>query len=217
MKRMIVFSLFIILLINFPLTTTTAQIPPAEAVMDTQVCDIAPETEYDDITWMSVGKTNESVLFRTYIKFDLSDYVGISSATFNIYCRNVMDGGNFDVNIHIVNTSWVDSTTNWNNQPDYETSVNATLSVGTLPDFLFTDLTNLAKAWETGEVTNFGIVLEADNVLPGNWSEFTSTDATGNRPTLDITAASYSEGSWDVLFAFCIITTVILVFLRKKF
>jgi len=132
---------------------------------------------YDDIT--------PTVLIYTYLRFDISTYEHVESATLRMYCEVSDDPSTDEYTLkEVTNVAWDEDTVNHNNKP----------AVG---DTLYEAVTG-ATGWKEWDVTDYVeesvlsewdfISFELDPDTPpfsyGAWFNFTSKEGASNEPEL---------------------------------
>ncbi len=216
LKKSIIIIITLICLFNISVISTNAN-PAATAnfiaAMDTEFCSEWPDYNYGAETSFDVGfRVSGSWIMHGLFYFDLSSCQGITQATLYIY-TNQLFSSSFTANIHIVEEAWVESS-NWNSYIAYNSAVNATMTLNS--GYQSVDLTALAQDWESGAVTNYGILLEDDD--GSNFAIVATSEASSNQPYLAITATSVTpEGNPIILFtsaALCIMCCI--VYYKKR-
>ncbi len=136
----------------------------------------------------NIGVTAVSGFQRTFLKFDLSSYASIESATLNLYAYTVT--GAYDVlpviSAYSTSNSWSETSVTWNNQPAYSGSpVNTTL--GRNAGWYTWDVTSLA---DTAAGDMFSLVMLGPYTVRGFYSDESTFAA--YRPYLDVTGTAAS-------------------------
>ncbi len=208
--------LIITLLVAGISTQSAAATPNAtttiDAIEDAMLYQTNPNTNYGEVPFLYVGLTGASI-YRSLILFDVSAYEGISVATLEFSVSGIQGAG-CGINIHIVTNSWVESTATWNFPPTYDTAVNATIASASIITGYgnSVDITKLAQDWESGKVTNYGIILEDDDG-PDN-IDIESSEAS-NPPLLHLTYTTMSE-QINLLYIPLIALIPFVVFMKKR-
>jgi len=139
----------------------TIQPGPAEG-KDAEVNSIAPSDNNGDYDYLHIGK-HDGYTRRSFLQFDLSilpEDVIIVDAYLKLFHTNTED---FSISLHQVTEVWEESTITWNNQPDFLSTPENTI---TIPTDMFTwlslDITSLLQGWVDGSIDNYGVVLKKD-------------------------------------------------------
>jgi hypothetical protein len=109
---------------------------------------------------------------NTYIQFNLATLppgANVSKATLRLFVSGVTTSGSFDV--YPVDSSWTESTLNYNNEPPLGASVTSppiAVTTSSVNQFVLIDITSLVQEWVAGTVSNNGIAL----VLQGTTGSF---------------------------------------------
>jgi hypothetical protein len=106
--------------------------------------------------------------------YDISQCNSVASATLYIYVDAVYDSA-ITLNLHIVTSTWSEST-NWNNGPSFDSTVNTTISSNI--GWNSVDITKIAQDWENGDLANHGIKLRNDG--GGHWVSISSRETSSD-------------------------------------
>ena len=135
----------------------------------------------------SIGTTATSGYVRTFLKFDLTTYPSIESATLWLYNFYGATGTAVTVGAYSASNTWSETTVTWNNQPSYSGSpVNTAL--GTRSGWFSWDVTSLAQAAAGNQFSLAMIMASGGYGLQNFYSDEYTTTAL--RPYLDVTASA---------------------------
>ncbi len=183
MKKVIVVCIMICLALCGQ--ASAASLSPTD---DAYVLSKYPTTVTGNSETFSIGATAASGYIRTFLKFDLTGYTNIESATLWLYNFYGATGTPVTVSVYSASNAWSETTLTYNNQPAYSGApVNATL--GITGGWFSWDVGSLAQA-AAGNQLSLAMIMQ----LGGYGSQnFYSDEYTGNialRPYLDVTAAA---------------------------
>lgn len=162
-------------------------------VQDAYVLKSNPTTNYGSTgsLLLSSNLWTYNNIARSLVKFDLSSIpqgTTVVSAVFHIYMYN-QAGTDFDVDIHNVLMPWPEMDVNWDNQPDHDTNIMATLPYQGY-DWWHFNITDLVQLWinepdiNQGFKMKFRIEQYPDSL--GRTAYFYSRDTSFNQPHLDL-------------------------------
>lgn len=161
------------------------------ALEDTWVDQGAPSTNHANDTFLAAGRDNAgsgSWVYRAYLKFDLSALpANASMAKVRMYREFGHSAPTFQM--RRVLGAWSASSLAWNNQPAIGTVPESAVNVNQYPQFYEFDITALYNAWKSGALANNGVVLTGDEIATDTSSNWSSTNAGSNRPTLIVAGA----------------------------
>ena len=147
---------------------TIVQIPVEQ---DTYISSNKPNRNYGSSPEMRLGYnsggSNDGAL-RPFLQFDVARYVPsqavINSATLQIYLHGASPGGDSPMNFdsrHLV-SPWDQNLVTWNShQPDWG-GIAGTGQVTSQLGWRYSDVTDLAKEWQSGSHANFGLITIGD-------------------------------------------------------
>jgi len=145
--------------------TITIQPGPQQG-KDASVNTVAPSDNYGNYNYLSIGNYAGQIS-RSFLQFDLSSLpvdVVIVDAYLKLFPTNP---GDCSISLYQVTEGWEENTITWNNQPEFLTTPEDTL---TIPVIVFTwiswDITSLLQEWVDGSIDNYGIILKKDIELP---------------------------------------------------
>lgn len=162
-------------------------------VQDAYVLKSSPTTNYGSTgsLLLSSNLFTYNNIARSLVKFDLSSIpqgTTVVSAVFHIFMYN-QAGTDFDVDIHNVLMPWPEMDVNWDNQPDHDTNIIATLPYQGYDWWHFT-VTDLAQLWVNEPGLNHGLkmkfLIEQYPDSLGRTAYFYSRDTSLNQPHLDL-------------------------------
>jgi len=167
---------------------------PAEG-KDTMVLTEAPDINYGNYQYFSIGNLSVSILGRVYIQFDLSTLPSnaiIVSANMKLYQYDTTGTESFSIGVHQVTAGWLEDTITWNNQPSYlaipESIVDITVGDTT---WLSWDIGTLLQKWVDGTDANYGVILkDTDEPIGSTYIRCYTSDYTTDStlaPKLEIT------------------------------
>ncbi len=178
---------------------------------DTQIYSDCTNCPYGTETYAYAGETSGGS-YQSLFHFDISSCTGISAATLYIYIWTSA-GGPFDLNIHVVTSSWTEST-RWDNRPSSLSAVNTSFAMAS--NWRSVDITAIAQDWETGKLVNHGIIIR-NTALSNQYAGVWTREEGFFIPYLAITATSVPEGNPIILLtpvALCIICCIF--YYRKR-
>ena len=150
---------------TFPVTVdptlTTEQ--DYHKIYDTYVSSASPSTVHTNESILKIGMNSTSAVYRTFLKFDLPEEIGVSdrvvAAYLNLYpystetIYTTMAAKAPVIEAHALSADWDNSTLTWNNKPGYDTTVldyDIIQAKGTESAFrgYSWDITDLVDTWE---------------------------------------------------------------------
>ena len=147
------------------------------ATADAYISQSNPNSNYGAEDSLYIGCNGENVYFVTYLKFDLTDYMGyiIDDATLNVYCSHInYVGPDYPTILYgVVENDWDEMTITWNNTPG---SINETVEEYAQPSsqgWWYLDVTTIVQYWLDDVYDNTGFEVF-------NWIESTSSEAIFN-------------------------------------
>lgn len=147
--------------------------------------------------YLRTGKDSDYYVRRTYIKFrdsDISNAVGNNRIVgANVSLMRYSSKGSINIRAYRAASSWNSSSLTWNNRPGYINSSYKSGSKWGTTDWYRINLTDWAKGWANGSITNNGLVIRDTNEGSTSvWATFRSSDnwATDRRPKLEIITIS---------------------------
>lgn len=167
--------------------TTNIQ-PDASAGKDAYTDSGNPTTNYGTATMLKTGY-NGSYVFKSFVQFDLSSITTeILEANLYLYFYDSNNAVAGTVNLHQVTATWDEATITHNNKPAYgSTIVSASIPAHDY-DWYSWDISDLTENWRDGDVSNYGVAFESDDISD-TYYYFYSSDYTGDttkRPYLEI-------------------------------
>lgn len=147
---------------------------------DTWVSSGLPDENRDSSVLLGVGYGSISKITRTYIKFELPTLTTadlITDAKLYLFLYSAQPNTR-QINVHRVSENWNSATTTWNNDPDYNSTVEdyAMINGSAYQDFSW-NVTGMVKDWyNTGN--NYGLMLKNQDESAG-YNEFFSSDTSG--------------------------------------
>lgn len=177
-------------------SSTTLQ--PGPEGKDSFVFAMNGNQNYGSQTNLSAGGgTSSPPASRTYLQFDLSSIppnTTLESANISLYYYGWYGPSDLsaDLPIQKVTSAWDESTITYNNQPSFDASPVANLSVGNSGNYGWqtVNLTTLVQSWLNGSVSNNGLMINYANPPVNNAKDFYSSDYIADpslRPKLVLT------------------------------
>jgi hypothetical protein len=143
---------------------------------------------------------NSADVFRSLMQFNLSEISenGLSVSKLYLYHYDGHSSGNAIINVHRLNHSWTESSSDWNTSDgtnnwttaggDYNSTIeNTSLVIAGSYGWYSWDITDLTRCWKNGTYENYGLILLGNAV--SSWHLFYSSDYLGDtsmRPKLVI-------------------------------
>jgi len=136
---------------------------------DIYINSAQPDTNFNSLPVLNVGKNADDTMERILIKFDLSFIPkgsNIISSNLNIDLDYDASETGYETTItpYAISDSWDVSTINWNNQPainDVITGTSANVSTSGVYSWTVTELVN---KWVNGGLANNGILLKTEEI-----------------------------------------------------
>jgi hypothetical protein len=173
-----------------PEVTLTIQPDPA-AGKDATVYNGEPGTNLGSYYQLIAG-SRAMGLYRAYLQFNLDslpENAVIISARLGLYYFDSAISVQTPIGAYLVQGTWNENTITWDNQPTAATTPEYSLTVApSTYGWLYWYITDLAKGWWDGSITNYGVMLRDDENW-WDWKYFISSDygTATYRPTLEIT------------------------------
>jgi hypothetical protein len=165
-------------------TMATAILYPSD---DAPVREGAPNSTAPDQLYLGVGYDNGYLYgstgrIRSYLRFNLSSLSDstIVSAKLHIYHAGGQDysAQARTTTFYRVTGNWNESGITWNSRPGYAEAVGNVNTVYYFQDWLEVDLTNLVRAWVSGDQANYGLVAIGPESSIGVLRAFASSEST---------------------------------------
>jgi hypothetical protein len=186
--------------LNWSLTYASEQTltiqPDATAGKDALVSDDDPSTNYGTYNGLHAGSADWGgiAFYRSYLQFSLDSLpedAVIVSAKVGLWFWGTLDSVVAPIGIYNVTGSWSETGITWNNQPASTTTPEYTSSLPAMgtANFVYWYISNLAKGWWDGSLTNYGVMLkDTDESTVETWKYFLSSDYANasQHPTLTI-------------------------------
>jgi hypothetical protein len=161
---------------------------------DTYIDETGSGNNYGTSTEMRVDVRNNGRNQRGMIEWNISAIptgMSITSAVMSLYL-NASTGNAIDITAARLTSAWNETNVTWATKPGYDTTVYATVSVGTVGLFYDWNITTLVKQWYNGTYPNYGMYMKAPTEnLTGNSQakRFATSDytAAAYRPRINIT------------------------------
>jgi len=145
-------------------------------------------TNYGDLGTMSTS-SNALVTNRSYLKFDLTQYSNIESATLYLYNTNL--SGSVNVSTYLAANNWDEDTVTWNNKPSLSgTPVVTTVGSHNWYSWNVTSWADLA----VGNDFSLGLTSSGSRIF------LTSESLLANKPYLCVTGTMVPEPVSTILF-----------------
>jgi len=175
------------------LKTITIQ-PANGAGKSVMAASWSPTTNWGNDVNVSIGwRPVNGWVGRGYFEFDLSTIPAgaiITSAVLSVYTNTTPEDltATTQWNLHKVTSSWSESTLTWNNPPTNDSSIITNLNVvGKQFQYYAFTITALVQSWLNGSVSNYGVLIKANNEAAGCMNYVTSDDNASNTPKLVVT------------------------------
>ncbi len=148
-------------------TWTSAPNVPAstqavDVLADASVDDWQPSTNHGADSVLRAGAAVSGDGFsRTYFKFDLSPWAGMSPTSATLRCYQTESVG-FSCqfkDVFAVNAPWIESGITWNSQPPIDLTNVVYTCPSPSPGWLEFDVSKLVRAWTRGTRPNHGLLL----------------------------------------------------------
>jgi len=155
-------------------------------VDDTYVDAYYPDQNFGAAEVLEVTDNNGIETARTYLKFNvfsIPSNVKIHYALLQFYYCDSEGGGEPEVGVYQVNTSWDEDTITWVKQPEFS-PIYEHYNLLSQYDPLLTeywDLTELVRGWKSGSIPNNGVVVKFCNPCQS-----------------DITQRVFRSKEWDI-------------------
>jgi hypothetical protein len=151
-----------------------------------------------------VGYIPVKILTVAYFKFNLSTFNGITSAKLNLYSQNssLTAASRSIVAYLVTNSSWSQSTLDWNNAPGFDARENSTASVENGAKGWYTlDLTRMAQG-AAGKQLSVAVTFLMLYQHNEEQVAFNSTRAAGGQPYLTVNYSGSPPSGPGALFDF---------------
>jgi hypothetical protein len=149
----------------YAIHTVTFQ-PDGAGSMDAMIRTAEPDTNYGNLTYVSVGVEPGQTTAFSLIKFTgLDAYVGATLvyAELNLYCYDRWIDEYYPGSaIYRVANAWTESGVTWNNRPDYDDSIGVTLTIPDPDGWSSLDVTSIVETWLNGSFPHNGFYLVID-------------------------------------------------------
>lgn len=161
---------------------------------DSVIWDTLPDLNLGDAFTIYVGFEPAGNILRAFIRFDLSNLpltTVVIDADLGLYYYSSLPSASSSIGVHQVTETWLEDLITWNNQP---LSSSVAEKITSIPadatfDFIYWNIANLAKGWQDGSISNYGILLrDTDESTIRARKYFYSSDHynTSQRPKLVI-------------------------------
>ena len=134
-------ALMMMVLAAFPAWADSATINPID---DAYVLSKKPDINANGGSF-SIGATAVSGYMRAFLKFDLTSYASIDSASLWLYNFYGATGNPVSINAYSASNSWNETNLTYNNQPAYS-GLPATATLGAAGGWYSLDVSSLAQA-----------------------------------------------------------------------
>ncbi|XXT21708.1 DNRLRE domain-containing protein [Sorangium sp. So ce429] len=180
---------------------------------DEQVCitiqrDAGPAGVADAVLWQNAPRWNDGASptlstgtsaaggnRRSLLRFDLSGVPsGASVVSANLSVSQLYKTIDSTVHVHRVTSAWEESAVTWSSLGEaFDPAIAASFTTGGGSGFRSSDITELARAWVSGEAENHGVLLEED---PVQRTEYHSSEKAqlDKRPKLDLCYVTCEDG-----------------------
>ncbi|MGK4007335.1 DNRLRE domain-containing protein [Sorangium sp. So ce1036] len=164
-------------------------------VADAVLWQNAPSWNDGASSTLATGSSAEGGNRRSLLRFDLSGVpAGASVVSASLSLHQIYRTTDSTVRVHRVTSAWEEPTVTWSSAADaFDPAVAASFTAGGGSGFRSSDLTELARAWVSGEAENHGVLLEED---PAERTELDSSEKaqTERRPKLDLCYVTCDDG-----------------------
>lgn len=168
--------------------------PDSMVGKDVVIWDTLPDQNFGDAWTIYVGYEPAGNILRAIVRFDLSNLpltAVVIDADLGFYYYSSLPSASSSIGVHQVTETWLEDLITWNNQPSSFSVAEKTTSIpadGTF-DFIYWNITDLAKGWQDGSISNYGILLrDTDESTIRARKYFYSSDHynASQRPKLEI-------------------------------
>jgi hypothetical protein len=175
-------------------STVPAADYPAPIVQDSWIDANQPDANFGGDTSLHVGLVMDPATGRlgerqTLVQFDLSGLPAgatIVTATLQLYQTAASGSDAYQIRPDAALASWQEAAVTWNSRPATGNLGDPALTLDYASGWKQWDVTQIVRAWQTGRMPNYGIVLVGLNVgVPPSERVFASRNATA-WPTLTI-------------------------------
>ncbi|WP_437479383.1 DNRLRE domain-containing protein [Sorangium sp. So ce1014] len=144
---------------------------------------------------LSTGTSAGGGLRRSLLRFDLSGLpAGAEVVSASLSLSQTFKGVDSTVRVHRVTDAWEESAVTWASFGEaIDPAVAASFTSGGGSGFRSSDITELARAWVSGEAENHGVLIEED---PVQRTDFRSSEKSvvEDRPKLDLCYVTCDDG-----------------------
>ena len=171
---------------------------------DAQVRDKYSETNYGSDDTLGVGKYSTWGLYRSWLKFDLTNLTlpegtTVASAELHIYHHSHRDvDPSEEVGVYEGNDNWSEGSITWSSQPSFSSSASDTTETPTY-DWYTLDVTSPAKTAYEGDGA-LSLVLRSENESGEYWAGFRSKEYNGGSHKAYLTVTATPEPATILLF-----------------
>ncbi|UCE26791.1 MAG: DNRLRE domain-containing protein [Candidatus Coatesbacteria bacterium] len=193
MNRIVLLAPAVLLAAGFAFATTNVTFQPdGAASMDAMIRSAEPDTNYGNLSYISVGVEPGQTSAASLIKFTgLDPYVGatLSYAELNLYCYDRW----FDVSypgFGFLRTAgaWTEDGVTWNNNPNADYNMDVVFTIPDADGWMTADVTSLVETWLDGTFPHNGFFISVtaggDVVGGGYFYSGEYADDPGLRPYL---------------------------------
>jgi hypothetical protein len=169
---------------------------------DAQVRDKYPGNNYGSDDTLGVGEYSTWGLYRSWLKFDLTNLTlpsgtTVASAELHIYHHSHFGTASSE-GVYSGGDSWTESAITWSNQPSFSDTASTTFTPTTY-DWYILDVTSLAKEAYEGDGA-LTVVLRSENESASYWAGFRSKEYSSGSYKAYLTVTATPEPASIVLF-----------------
>lgn len=138
--------------------------PDSTVGKDAPIWDILSNQNFGDAWTVYVGYEPAGNILRAFLQFNLSNLPStavVIDADLGLYYFSSLPSMPSSIGVHQVTETWLEDFITWNNQPSSSSVAEIIMSIpadGTF-DFIYWNIADLAKGWQDGSISNYGILL----------------------------------------------------------
>lgn len=138
--------------------------PDSTVGKDAPIWDTLSNQNFGDAWTVYVGYEPAGNILRAFLQFNLSNLPStavVIDADLGLYYFSSLPSMPSSIGVHQVTETWLEDFITWNNQPSSSSVAEIIMSIpadGTF-DFIYWNIADLAKGWQDGSISNYGILL----------------------------------------------------------